>query len=82
MKPFDRLTDYLIALERRLRWLALSRGVAVSAAAALILLAARMVYLGGQVSLTEAEKRVRKALSGGQSHPQEVILNWTGTLKQ
>ena len=23
-----------------------------------------------------------KALSGGQSHPQEVILNWTGTLKQ
>jgi hypothetical protein len=37
MKPFDRLTDYLIALERRLRWLALSRGAAVSAAAALIL---------------------------------------------
>src|SRR5580693_836189 len=37
MKPFDRLTDYLSALERRLRWLALSRGVAVSAAAALIL---------------------------------------------
>ena len=31
MKPFDRLTDYLSALERRLRWLALSRGVAVSA---------------------------------------------------
>jgi len=25
---------------------------------------------------------VLKALSGGQSHPQEVILNWTGTLKQ
>jgi eukaryotic-like serine/threonine-protein kinase len=23
-----------------------------------------------------------KPLSGGQSHPQEVILNWTGTLKQ
>jgi serine/threonine protein kinase/Tol biopolymer transport system component len=23
-----------------------------------------------------------KALSGSQSHPQEVILNWTGTLKQ
>jgi Tol biopolymer transport system component len=23
-----------------------------------------------------------KALSGGQSHPQEVVLNWTGTLKQ
>jgi len=23
-----------------------------------------------------------KALSGGQSHPQEVILNWTGILKQ
>jgi serine/threonine protein kinase len=25
---------------------------------------------------------VLKALSGAQSHPQEVILNWTGTLKQ
>jgi eukaryotic-like serine/threonine-protein kinase len=23
-----------------------------------------------------------KAMSGGQSHPQEVVLNWTGTLKQ
>jgi eukaryotic-like serine/threonine-protein kinase len=23
-----------------------------------------------------------KALAGGQTHPQEVILNWTGTLKQ
>ncbi len=23
-----------------------------------------------------------KALGGGQTHPQEVILNWTGTLKQ
>jgi Tol biopolymer transport system component len=23
-----------------------------------------------------------KSLSGGQAHPQEVILNWTGTLKQ
>ncbi len=23
-----------------------------------------------------------KALSGGQAHPQEVIINWTGTLKQ
>ena len=23
-----------------------------------------------------------KALSGGQSHPEEVIFNWTGTLKQ
>jgi hypothetical protein len=23
-----------------------------------------------------------KPLSGGQSNPQEVILNWTGTLKQ
>jgi len=23
-----------------------------------------------------------KALSGNQSHPQEVILNWTGTVKQ
>jgi hypothetical protein len=23
-----------------------------------------------------------KVLGGGQSNPQEVILNWTGTLKQ
>jgi len=23
-----------------------------------------------------------KALSGGQAHPQEVILNWNGTLEQ
>ena len=37
MKPFDRLSEYLSALERRMRWLALSRGAAVSAAAALIL---------------------------------------------
>jgi len=25
---------------------------------------------------------VLKSLSGGQSQPQEVILNWTGTLKK
>ena len=37
MKPFDRLTDYLSALERRMRWLALTRGAAASAAAALAL---------------------------------------------
>jgi hypothetical protein len=37
MKPLDRLSDYLGALERRLRFLALSRGAAVTAAAALAL---------------------------------------------
>src|SRR5689334_12170262 len=37
MKPFDRLSDYLGALERRLRLLALTRGAAVTAAAALVL---------------------------------------------
>ena len=31
-----------------------------------VLLAARMVFLGGHVSLAEAESRVRKALTGGQ----------------
>ena len=34
MKPLDRLSDYLGTVERRLRWLALTRGVAASAAAA------------------------------------------------
>ncbi len=37
MKPFDRLSEYLSALERRMRWLALTRGAAASAAAALAL---------------------------------------------
>src|SRR5215469_15106551 len=37
MKPFDRLSDYLSAIERRLRWLALTRGAAASAIAALAL---------------------------------------------
>jgi hypothetical protein len=37
MKPFDRLSDYLSALERRLRWVAITRGAAVTAAAALAL---------------------------------------------
>src|ERR1035441_3064003 len=35
MKPLDGLSDYLGALERRLRWLAFSRGAAVAAGAAL-----------------------------------------------
>ena len=37
MKPLDRLSEYLGAVERRLRLLALSRGAAVTAAAALSL---------------------------------------------
>ena len=37
MKPLDRLTDYLGAVERRLRLLALTRGIAVTAAGALAL---------------------------------------------
>src|ERR1039458_2683831 len=37
MKPLDRLSEYLGALERRLRWLAFTRGAAVAAGAALAL---------------------------------------------
>src|SRR3954452_24428023 len=37
MKPLDRLSDYLGAIERRLRLLALTRGIAVTAAFALVL---------------------------------------------
>src|SRR6476659_9077253 len=37
MKPLDRLSDYLGVIERRLRFVALSRGAAVTAAAALLL---------------------------------------------
>ena len=37
MKPLDRLSGYLSALERRLRLLAVARGVAECAAAALVL---------------------------------------------
>ncbi len=37
MKPLDRLSDYLGAIERRLRVLALTRGAAVTASAALLL---------------------------------------------
>src|ERR1039457_3412637 len=37
MKPLDRLSEYLDALERRLRWLAFTRGAAVAAGAALAL---------------------------------------------
>ncbi len=37
MKPLDRLSDYLGAIERRLRLLALTRGAAVTAGAALAL---------------------------------------------
>ncbi len=36
MKPLDRLSDYLVAVERRLRLMAVTRGVAATAAAALI----------------------------------------------
>src|ERR1035438_6508223 len=37
MKPLDRLSEYLGALERRLRWLTFTRGAAVAAGAALAL---------------------------------------------
>ena len=37
MRPLDRLTEYLGAVERRLRLLALTRGIAVTAALALAL---------------------------------------------
>src|SRR6185437_4419124 len=37
MKPLDRLSEYLGAIERRLRVIALTRGLAVTALAALIL---------------------------------------------
>src|ERR1041384_7841887 len=37
MKPLDRLSEYLSAIERRMRLLALKRGVAVTAAMALAL---------------------------------------------
>ena len=37
MNPLDRLSEYLGVIERRLRWLALTRGAAVTAAAALAL---------------------------------------------
>ncbi|MGA9623520.1 MAG: hypothetical protein WBQ65_03540 [Bryobacteraceae bacterium] len=37
MNPLDRLSEYLGVIERRLRWLTLSRGAAVTAAAALAL---------------------------------------------
>ena len=36
MKPLDRLSEYLGAVERRLRWVAVTRGIAATAAAALI----------------------------------------------
>src|SRR5689334_8706873 len=36
MKPLDRLSEYLGAVERRLRYIAFARGVAVTAAAALV----------------------------------------------
>jgi hypothetical protein len=37
MKPLDRLSEYLGAIERRLRLVALTRGAAVTAVAALTL---------------------------------------------
>src|SRR5947209_5059832 len=37
MKPLDRMSEYLGAIERRLRLIALTRGAAVTAAAALVL---------------------------------------------
>src|SRR4051794_837172 len=55
MKPLDRLSDYLGAIERRLRFVALSRGAAVTAAAALaltvaaVLLANQFAFSSGSV---------------------------------
>ena len=43
MKPLDRLSDYLGAIERRLRWLVVSRGAAVIAGAALVLTVAAVL---------------------------------------
>src|SRR5579872_4620175 len=37
MKPLHGLSDYLGAIEKRLRWIAFSRGAAVTAASALVL---------------------------------------------
>ena len=37
MNPLDRLSEYLGIIERRVRWLTLSRGAAATAAAALVL---------------------------------------------
>ena len=37
MNTLDRVTQYLAALEKRLRWLAFTRGAAVTAATALVL---------------------------------------------
>src|SRR5436190_11105420 len=55
MKPLDRLSDYLGAIERRLRFVALSRGAAVTAIAALmltvvaVLLANQFAFSNGSV---------------------------------
>src|SRR5262249_42067233 len=43
MKPLDRLSEYLGAIERRLRLLALTRGAAVTAVAALALTVAAVL---------------------------------------
>src|ERR1017187_10304221 len=45
MKPLDRLSDYLDALERRVRWLAFTRGAAVAAGAALALTALAVLVI-------------------------------------
>src|SRR6185437_11905305 len=44
MKPFDRLSGYLGAIERRLRWLTWSRGAAVTAVAALVLTVVAVLF--------------------------------------
>src|SRR5437763_2983053 len=55
MKPLDRLSDYLGAIERRLRFVALTRGAAVIAAAALtltvvaVILANQFAFSNGSV---------------------------------
>ncbi len=47
MNSLDRLSTYLNALERRLRWLALTRGAAVTALAALVLTVLAVLWANG-----------------------------------
>src|SRR5438477_231455 len=51
MNPLDRLSEYLGAIERRLRLIALTRGTAVAAALALIWLGSTPGFMGYGTSL-------------------------------
>ena len=56
MKPLDRLSEYLEAIERRLRLIALTRGIAVTAGCALgltivaVLVINQFAFSGGSVT--------------------------------